>query len=298
MTKRIFAQKTSIWLTLLIILVGVFILMLLGRYTHLGQSVENKLSVVAWPLQEMVAAPSAEFKKVVGDLQGHEALIQQNKALQRDNFMLRTKVQRLTSIENQNKELRSLLMSSQQVDGKVRVAHILAVNLAPSLQQMIVNSGSHDHAFVNQPVLDAFGVMGQLVTIQPKVSRVLLLTDPKSAIPVKDVRSGVRAIAVGAGHDQIKLINVTDTADIKPGDLMVTSGLGMQFPFGYPVGIVQKVIHTPQQNFAKITLKPSAHLDQSNQVLLVWPKRQALAPAVENMLTSPLTKNEKKHSKQ
>ena len=277
-------------------LVIVFILMLLGRFTRTGQNIENKLSIVVWPLQEMVAIPSAEFKKINADLQSHDALIQQNKILQRQNFMLQTKVQRLTAIENQNKELRSLLMSSQQVDGKVQVAHILAVDLTPLLQQVIVDSGSSAQVFVNQPVLDAFGVMGQIVTVQPKVSRVLLLTDPKSAIPVKDVRSGVRAIAVGAGEGRLRLINVIDTADIKPGDMMVTSGLGMQFPFGYPVGSVQKVIHTPQQNFAKITLKPSAHLDSSNQVLLVWPKQQAMAPKVKSILASPLNKHANKAS--
>lgn len=297
MTKKIFAQKTSLWLTLLILLVVVLIFMLLGRYTRTGQNIENKLSIIEWPFQKMVAVPSSAFKGLIGDLQSHDSLIQQNKTLQRDNFMLRTQVQRLTSIEDQNKELRSLLMSSQQVDGKKRVAHILAVDLHPSLLQMVVDAGSNAKAFKNQPVLDAFGVMGQLVTIQPKVSRVLLLTDPKSAIPVKDVRSGVRAVAVGAGHDQLQLINVIDTADIKPGDLMVTSGLGLQFPFGYPVGVVQKVIHTPQQNFAKITLKPSAHLDQTDQVLLVWPKQQAVAPAVKSLLAAPVTKTDKPHSK-
>jgi rod shape-determining protein MreC len=297
MTKKIFTQKTSLWLTLLILLIVVLLLMLLGRYTRAGQNIENKLSIIEWPFQKMVAVPSSALKSLIGDLQSHDSLIQQNKMLQRDNFMLRTQVQRLTSIEDQNKELRSLLMSSQQVDGKVRVAHILAVDLHPSLLQMVVDAGSHAKAFKNQPVLDAFGVMGQLVTIQPKVSRVLLLTDPKSAIPVKDVRSGVRAVAVGAGHDQLQLINVIDTADIKPGDLMVTSGLGLQFPFGYPVGSVQKVIHTPQQNFAKITLKPSAHLDQTDQVLLVWPKQQAVAPAVKSLLATPVTKTEKPHSK-
>lgn len=297
MTKKIFAQKTSLWLTLLIVLIVVLIAMLLGRYTQSGQNIENKLSILAWPFQKIVSVPASGMKKTLNDLQSHEALIQQNNALQRENFMLRTQVQRLTTIENQNKELRSLLMSSQQVDGNVHVAHILAVNLNPALQQMVVDVGSDHRAFKNQPVLDAFGVMGQLVTVQPKVSRLLLLTDPKSAIPVKDVRSSVRAIAIGAGHAQLNLINVTDTADIKAGDMMVTSGLGMQFPFGYPVGVVQNVTHTPQQNFAKITLKPSAHLDQSDQVLLVWPKQQTLAPAVKSVLASPLNEDAQQHLK-
>ena len=94
---------------------------------------------------------------------------------------------------------------------------------------------------------------------------------------------------MGDGSTGLQLINVTDTADIKKGDLLVTSGLGMQFPFGYPVGTIQQVIHTPAQNFARITLAPSAHLDQSGQVMLVWPKQRALAAAVKAELATPLT---------
>jgi rod shape-determining protein MreC len=138
-------------------------------------------------------------------------------------------------------------------------------------------------------VLDAYGVMGQVVDISPKVSRVLLITDMQSAIPVRDLRSGVRGVAVGDGSGILRVINITDTTDVKAGDVMVTSGLGMQFPFGYPVGVVQQVLHTRAQNFANITLMPSAHLFQSSQVLLVWPKQQALAKAVKQEMQQPLT---------
>ena len=126
-------------------------------------------------------------------------------------------------------------MSSQEIDGKAHVAHILAIDLDPSLHQEVLDVGASDKVYVNQPVLDAFGVMGQLVNIGPKVSKVLLLTDKKSAIPVRDVRSGVRAVAMGDGSTGLQLINVTDTADIK-GDLLVTSGLGMQFPLVIQLG--------------------------------------------------------------
>jgi rod shape-determining protein MreC len=206
--------------------------------------------------------------------------------------MLRTQLQQLTALENQNKDLTALLGSAQMIKDQVQVAQILAIRLNPALEQMIVNVGSDSQAYQNQPVLDAFGVMGQLVTIMPKVSRLLLLTDPKSAIAVKDARSNVRAVAVGAGYGKLELINVTDTADIQPSDLIMTSGLGLQFPTGYPVGIVQKVVHTPDQNFAQIILKPSAHLEQSDQVLLVWPKQKALADEVNKTLAMPLQKNE------
>ena len=295
MRKKIFSQKTSLSLTLLIMLMIVFILMLLARYSRSAQPFENKLSMIAWPLQEMVAVPSQAFKKIVNDLQSYDHLVIQNNQLQQDNFMLRVQLQRLTTVENQNNELNALLMSSKQIGDKVQVVRILAVDLSPNLQQMVVDAGSEDQAYKNQPVLDAFGVMGQLVSVQPKVSRLMLLIDPRSAIAVKDARSGVRAVAVGMRGDQLSLINVTDTADIQAGDLMVTSGLGLQFPMGYPVGLVEQVTHTPEQNFAHITVMPSAHLQKSDQVLLVWPKQQALADNVKDVLAISPVKSDGSH---
>jgi rod shape-determining protein MreC len=292
MRKKIFAQKASLFFTMVIMLIVIGLVMILGRYSRWGEVLENKLSIIAWPLQEMVALPMSAFKNLSQTIRTHQDLIARNNQLQSDNFMLRTQLQQLTALENQNKDLTALLGSAQMIKDQVQVAQILAIRLNPALEQMIVNVGSDSQAYQNQPVLDAFGVMGQLVTIMPKVSRLLLLTDPKSAIAVKDARSNVRAVAVGAGYGKLELINVTDTADIQPSDLIMTSGLGLQFPTGYPVGIVQKVVHTPDQNFAQIILKPSAHLEQSDQVLLVWPKQKALADEVNKTLAMPLQKNE------
>jgi rod shape-determining protein MreC len=287
--KFVFARKAPWWFAILIILICTLIGMLLARYTPWGQRVVNEASVMVWPFQEMVAQPAAGVKHLSSDLQSRSALIQENQRLHAKMFLLQAQLQRFIALQKQNKQLKALLLSSQELDGKVLVAHLLAVDLNPALHQVIIDKGSHAHLYTGQPVVDAYGVMGQVVTITPKVSRVLLVTDTKSAIPVKDVRSGQRAVAVGSAGPMMKLINVTDTADIKPGDLMVTSGLGMQFPFGYPVGTVRKVVHTPSQNFADISLQPSAHLNKSSQVLLIWPRQQSLAQAAKSVLRAPLS---------
>ena len=122
---------------------------------------------------------------------------------------------------------------------------------------------------------DADGLMGQLIEVGPLSSRALLITDASHGLPVHVARNGVRAIAVGSGSlDQLKLIHVPDTADIVEGDLLVTSGLGGRFPNGYPVGKVVAVRHDPGKPFATVTAMPSAQLDRSRHVLLVF----SLAP--------------------
>ncbi len=145
------------------------------------------------------------------------------------------------------------------------------------MHQVVLNKGSHDGVFIGQPVLDAAGVMGQVIQIGPYTSRVLLINDPHSGVPVQDARNGVRAIAVGDNYSgKVRLANVVQTTDIKEGDIFMTSGLGEHYPEGYPLGKVESVVKDPGLQFATITIEPSAHLDRSRQVLLIWPAKRKL----------------------
>jgi rod shape-determining protein MreC len=124
--------------------------------------------------------------------------------------------------------------------------------------------------FLGQPVLDARGLMGQVVELMPYTSRVLLLTDTTHSIPVQVNRNGLRAIASGTGPERLELRHVADTADIKEGDLLVSSGLGQRFPAGYPVATVKEVIHDSGQPFAIVRAIPTAALNRSRYMLLVF----------------------------
>ena len=114
--------------------------------------------------------------------------------------------------------------------------------------------------------------MGQIVHVGPFSSTVLLITDPNHALPVQVNRNGLRAIAVGTGqNDKLLLEHLPNNADIRVGDLIVSSGLGRRFPSGYPVGKIEKISRDPGEPFAKVMIKPSAQLSQSREVLMVWP---------------------------
>jgi len=136
----------------------------------------------------------------------------------------------------------------------------------------VINKGQREGAYYGQPVVDADGVMGQIIHVGPFSSTVLLITDPSHALPVQINRNGLRAIAVGTGLDSILLLeNLPTNADIRKGDLVVSSGLGHRFPQGYPVGVVEDIQLEPAEPFAKVVVTPSAHPGQSREVLLVWP---------------------------
>ena len=151
------------------------------------------------------------------------------------------------------------------------IAEILAVDLAPYRQQVMVNKGTSSGVFVGQPVLDANAVMGQVIRTNPFSSVVLLITDADHALPVEVNRNGLRTIAAGTGLSQeLELLYIPKNADIRVGDLLVTSGMDERFPPGYPVARVKTVRQDPDNPFTTVIAEPTARLDRSREVLLVW----------------------------
>ena len=125
--------------------------------------------------------------------------------------------------------------------------------------------------------MDAAGVMGQAIHVGPVTATVILITDPSHALPVEVNRNGLRTIALGSGHlDRLNLSYLPNNADIKQGDLLVTSGLGGHFPPGYPVADVVSVQQDPGRPFAQVVARPRARLQRSRMLLLVWPQKQNL----------------------
>ena len=249
------------------------------------QKVRSHLALVVLPIQYVVDTPIKVVHWVVTGVTTQQELLADNAQLRAHELLLESKLQKLLALERENAQLRQLLQSTSYIGGHVKVAQLLAVDLDPNLQQIIVDKGTKHRIYVGQPVLDAYGVVGQVVRVGPLTSKIMLVTDPKCAIPVQDYRNGIRAIATGMGATgKLVLINVPDTSDIQKGDLFISSGLGLRYPVGYPVGRVVTVDHNPANRFALIELQPSAHLDRSEQVLMSWPNKASLAKAVQHQL--------------
>ena len=218
----------------------------------------------------------------------HASLLEENNRLRLESLVLRQKVQQMISIRAENHRLRELLNTSEQLDDKILVAELIGVDPDPYTHHVIINKGQKHGVFVGQPILDAEGLMGQVIEVLPFTSRVLLVADSNHAIPVQVNRNGVRAIAVGSGKlDELVLIYVPDTADIKVGDQLVSSGLGGRYPKGYPLGEISQVTHDPGEPFAIVTARPAAKLDRSRYVLLVFSMGSEL-PAVPLVVDTSL----------
>jgi rod shape-determining protein MreC len=274
---------------LILVVLSVALMILDTRVASVSRA-RSALSLTLVPLQYMVSEPIQLIDRIGDMISSHDALVRDNLDLRAQQLLLKAQVQRLLAIESENNQLKALLRSSAQVQGKVLVAQLLSIDTDPFVHQVVLDKGYRDGLYIGQPVLDANGLMGQVIQIGPLTSRVLLINDPHSGVPVEVARNGLRSIAMGDSYSgKLRLNNVTQTSDVKEGDVLVTSGLGQYYPEGYPVGRVTSVIKDPGLQFATITVEANAHLDRARQVLLIWPSKvQAPVKKVEKVVPPPV----------
>lgn len=198
-------------------------------------------------------------------------LEQKNVSLEKERLILLGKLQRSAELAAENLRLRQLLNATELLMQSVLVTEVIGVSPNPANHFVTVNRGRVDGVYVGQPVLDAEGLMGQVIEVFDNYSQVLLITDLNHALPVQVLRNGLRSVAEGSSdYNQMSLRFVSPTVDIQEGDKLVSSGLGGRFPVGYPVGTVSSIIKNPGEKFMDIKIKPSAKLDKSRHLLLVF----------------------------
>ncbi|MDH5255273.1 MAG: rod shape-determining protein MreC [Gammaproteobacteria bacterium] len=257
------------------------------RGTYL-EEVRAYLGAAMYPLQVAINSPATGARWMRENMALRERLITENAALRRDALATSAELQRLAALQAENARFRALLDSRTRVPDRVVVGEILAVDMDPLRHRVILNKGGRDGAYEGQALIDASGVVGQITRDQQDSAEALLITDPDHAVPVEIVRNGLRTIAMGTGDlKRLSLPFLTRNADIKPGDLLVTSGLGGAFPAGYPVGTVTTVDGSSGDAFLDVAAKPAASLDRLHEVLLVFQQRGAAASAAAGTASTP-----------
>lgn len=213
-------------------------------------------------------------------LMSRERLIQENESLRTENLVLSRKLQLNASLAAENVRLRQLLNSAETLEDRVLIAEVIGRSPDPMMHQLIVNRGLVHGVYKGQALVDAKGLMGQVVEVGERSATVLLITDSTHAIPVRINRNGEQLIAEGMGGHTHELVlpYVANTLDIVEGDMLVSSGLGRRFPVGYPVAEVIEVVKDPSRQFAKVITRPMADINRSRHALLVF-DRPTAAPS-------------------
>ena len=269
--QSLFIRGPSVTFRMVVLVVASFALMTVDHRWHSLEFVRGALSSVIYPLQYTIDLPIRLFYWTDERLSSQQILLEKNREFEVRHLENRVQLQKLDIIEKENDRLRKLLGATPKTTERLLISEIINVDLDPYKQLILLNKGSNSDVYQGQPIIDALGVMGQVIHVGPMSSTAMLITDASHAIPVQINRTGLRAIAYGSGKiDQLNLRYLTHNVDIKVGDLLVTSGLGETFPANFPVAIISKVERPAGEPFAYIEARPHAQLDKSREVLLVW----------------------------
>jgi rod shape-determining protein MreC len=249
--------------------------------------IREGLTVLFAPIQYMAALPGRVGTGIANFFTGEENLRKELERLRTERPLLIARMEKYNALESENAHLRALLGTGLLVADKAEAAELLEVASEPFRRTIIIAKGGKDNLYVGQPVIDTYGIRGQVNDVGVLQSTAILITDPGHAIPVIVRRNGLRAIAFGTGaSDSVSIRYLTASADIKEGDELVSSGLGGTFPFGYPVGKVTKIVNNPNESFLDIAAVPAARLNHGREVLLIWPSKSIQPPEIKKPETA------------
>ncbi len=238
---------------------------------HYLEQVRYVLQAAAYPIQLAVSSPAAAWHWLQDSFRTRQALEAENARLKGAERELELRTMRYEALARENGALRGLQEALPPVADRWLAAEIVTLQVNTLRQRMLLNRGAVNGVFRAQAVLDDKGLIGQTTHVGPWSAEVILITDPEHATPVRIERTGLRTIAVGAGDTStLALPYLPANADIKAGDLLLTSGLGGVFPAGYPVAKVTEVHRDAVQPLAQVRAAPLAHIDTDSEVMLVW----------------------------
>ncbi len=242
------------------------------------------------PIYHVVEWPVRALRGTWSFFQSTQSMQRRNKDLADQLLAQQAQLQRFEALEQENRRLRELLDGSGRLEIKYQFAELIDVDLDPFSHRVMIDRGRDRNVQVGQAVIDGAGVVGQVEEVDLHFSRVRLISDPNHALPVQINRTGQRTVAYGLGNTGLlSLPNLPREADVREGDLLVTSGLGSRFPGGYPVALIETVDRAEGRMFAEAMARPLAAFDRGREVLLL---KNPLPEPLPEPLPDPLPESE------
>jgi len=258
------------------------VLMLMDQRGHYVPRIRSTMELVFEPVFHLVSLPAKALQSLDRHTRSRRELRAENKLLRQRLLRISGSVQTQAALQQENQRLRDLLEATRGRAWNFQFAEMSRVDLDPFSHKVWIDRGIDKGVVVGQAVIDGLGIVGQVEDVHRHFSIVRLISDPDHAIPVQINRSGLRTVAYGNGTTSHLLMpNVPLQADVSPGDMVVTSGLGDRFPPGFPVGEVERVDRDSGGTFATVYIVPLAALDRGREVLLIEPQLSAAPSPVE-----------------
>ena len=246
------------------------------------QRLRNAMLFVTGPVYFIAQSPYSVSGAVLDITADRQSLLQQRDQLNAQLLRMQTEQSRLHFLQAENTRLRQLLGSKAQLPSQATIAEIIGVPPNPQRVAVILDKGGVDGISPGYAVVDARGLIGQVVEVSRNISWVLLISDRNHAIPARINRTGVRMIVGGIGSpDRLVVEDLPISTDLREGDLIETSGLGGRFPVGYPVGLVSSVERSESSPYLLASIAPSAALLRVGHVLIIPPTNKKKATDVQ-----------------
>lgn len=280
--RNVFSRSSALLRKLLLVILLAVTLMIVDNFTSWLKPAYSAVDNLARPLYWIANIPLRVQEWSANSVTPRSEIESDNLRLTKESLIYHGQLQRMSDLAAENLRLRRLLNATELLQDSVLVTEVIGVSANPLRHTLTIDRGAADGVFVGQPLLDAEGLMGQIIEVHKRHSTALLITDSSHALPVHVLRNGLRSIAEGnADYNRLSLKFVSPTADIREGDELVSSGLGGLYPAGYPVGTVLSIVSEPGDNFLKIDIDPSAEIDRSRHLLLLYTSRDSAAGAVK-----------------
>jgi rod shape-determining protein MreC len=254
-----------------------------------SQRIRYVLQGAAYPVQVAVGSPRLLWNSTVDLFSTRATLRRENTELKARERELSLTAMRFAALEQENARLRGLANGLPPLVKRSQLADVVSADLSSQRQRLVIDQGDRAGLYRSQAIVDATGLVGQLVRVGPWSAEVMLISDPGHAVPVEILRNGVRTVAEGTGNeDEMRLSLLPATADVKAGDTLVTSGLGGVFPAGIPVGTVVEAVRDPDDILARVRVRPRASLARDRQVMALWFNPESPMAPVDSALVREL----------
>ncbi len=267
----LFAEGGAGALRLLAYLMVAVILMVADFRGGYLQQLRGWLSLLNEPLYRIASSPAVAASALRDAMVGRQNLAADRDALRSELLVAQAQLGRLDAVQRENERLRQLMGGTRGLRLQVQLASLADIDLDPFRHRIVLDRGGRAGVRTGLAIIDGSGLVGQVTQVTPMRANAILISDPSHAVPVQVQRSGLRTIAFGTGElNRLVIPNIPQSADIRVGDLLITSGMGGGFPAGLLVAHITRLQPDETRLFGLAEARPVAALDRSGEVLLVW----------------------------